>query len=73
MLFLAQITSTLLVFLITTALPIAIIGFIIYKLAKKLSHDHVEYKYRYQQYKEAEAELDKIVADLRRHQEKTDR
>ncbi|MDE6456161.1 MAG: hypothetical protein K2L38_09720 [Dysosmobacter sp.] len=73
MLFLAQIASTLLVFLITTALPIAVIVFIIYKLAKKLSRDHVEYQYKYQQYKEAEAELDEIAADLRRHQGEEDR
>ena len=70
MLFWGQIISTLLVFIITIALPIAIIGFIIYILAKKLSHDHIEYQYKYRQYKEAEAEFNEIARDLNKHLER---
>lgn len=58
-----------LMFFITVILPILLIAFIAYKLIKKLSHDHVEYQYRYQQYKEDEATINSIEADLKRHQE----
>lgn len=59
----------LLMFFITTILPILLIAFIAYKLVKRLNRDKVEYQYRYQQYKEAEAELNDIAADLRQHPE----
>ena len=62
------ITSWALILLII-GLPIMAIIFLAYKLIKKLSHDHVEYQYKYQQYKGAEAELNDIEADLRQHQD----
>lgn len=68
MLFLADL-AMLFLGLLVVILPTAILIFIIYKLIKKLSHDHIEYQYRYQQYKEAEAEIDEIAADIRMHQE----
>ncbi len=34
---------------------------------KKLSRDHIEYQYKYQQYKEADAEIRDIEADVKRH------
>jgi len=59
----------LLSYLLALILPPAIIIFIVYKLIKKLSRDHIEYQYKYQQYKEAEAEIKDIEADVKRHWE----
>lgn len=68
MMFFANLTMLLLGILVVI-LPTAIIVLVIYKLIKKLSRDHIEYQYRYQQYKEAEAEFNDIEADIKRHVE----
>lgn len=60
----ATIETGLLALIIT-----ATIIFGIYQLAKKLSHDHIEYQYRYNEYQKAKEEINEIGADLRKHEE----
>nr|WP_325299095.1 hypothetical protein [uncultured Dysosmobacter sp.] len=60
----ATIETGLLVLIITAA-----ILFGIYQLAKKLSHDHIEYQYKYNEYQKAKEEINEIGADLRTHEE----
>ena len=52
-------------------LSIIILGTILslYKLAKKLSHDYVEYQYRYNEYQKSKEEINKIETDLKKHTE----
>jgi len=59
----------LLIFFVTRILPILILGWVIYKISKKLIHHRIEYQYGYQQFKEAEAEINDIEADVKRHVE----
>lgn len=47
----------------------ATIIFGIYQLAKKLSHDYIEYQYKYNEYQKAKEEINEIGADLKRHEE----
>jgi len=59
----------LLMFFVTRILPILILALVIYKIGKKLIQHRIAYQYKYQQYKEAEAEINDIEADVRRHVE----